>query len=231
MFKDNSVLAIIVARRDSQRIKNKALALLGNETLLERKISQLKKSKYIDRIIVGSNCSEILNIASFNGAEVVIREDYYCDESRCTANEMIGNMMEIISDVESSDIILWSHCTNPMITENTYDLAIEDFENGLKNGNDSLLSVLECREHMWNSNYLPANYDPYSEKHTLASELAPYYIQDGGVFVQSYFNMRKNKYFFGNKPKLFQIPIEEYCDINTNLDLEIANLKVKMGKM
>ena len=35
--------------------------------------------------------------------------------------------------------------------------------------------------------------------------------------------MSKNSYFFGKKPYLFEIPAEEYLDINTIQDLKIAN--------
>ena len=47
--------AIIVTRKGSKRIKSKSLLELNGETLIERKINQLKTCKNIDRIVVGSD--------------------------------------------------------------------------------------------------------------------------------------------------------------------------------
>ncbi len=47
-------------------------------------------------------------------------------------------------------------------------------------------------------------------------------MQDGSIFIQKYRDMKVNNYFFGKKPFLFEIPIEEFMDIDTERDLAIA---------
>lgn len=210
----SEVTAIIVARKGSVRVKNKALQTINGESLIERKIKQLKLCKNIDRVIVGTDCDEIGLLCEGYGAEVVYRNDYYCDESKATANEMIGNMMSLIE----TDIVVWAHCTNPLISSDTYDKAIELFNEN--KDFDSLLSVIEFKEHLWSDEKKPMNYNPYGEKHTLARDLPTYYFQDGGIFIQKYLDMKKNSYFFGKKPQLFVIDNTEFCDINTYEDLE-----------
>lgn len=210
------ITAVIPARKESKRIPLKSLLKLNNETLIERKIRQLQNCHNIDRIIFGSDCEEMLDIAKSKGAEVVKRPNYYCDENRASANEMIENLCELIK----TDIVVWTHCTNPLLSSATYDDAINAFLEHDKE-NDSLLSVVELKEHLWKDNK-PLNYNPYAKRHIPAQELAPLYMQDGGIFIQYHKNMLQNSYFFGEKPYLYIIPKDEFLDINTYRDYLLA---------
>lgn len=217
MYNVNEITAIIVARKGSVRIPSKSLLKLDGISLIERKIKQLQHCNFINRIVFGSDSNEMLEIAQAAGAETVKRPDFYCDETKASANEMIQNMMELIK----TDIVVWSHCTNPLITPATYDKAIEQFINNWPH-HDSLLSVVEFKEHLWQENNQPLNYNPYGPRHIPAKELPPYYMQDGGIFIQPYTQMKENHYFFGKKPFLFKIPEEEFLDINNLRDYLLA---------
>lgn len=210
------VSAIIVARKGSVRINSKSMQEIGGKTLIQIKIEQLKKCKNINRIIFGSDSDDMLEHARIHGAEVIKRPDYFCDETKASANEMIQNMCESIK----TDVVVWTHCTNPFITSETYDDAINTF---LENKEfDSLLSVVKLQEHLWGENKKPLNYNPYGNRHISAKQLPPYYMQDGGIFIQWHTNMLVNKYFFGDKPYLFEISEDEFLDINNEKDLICA---------
>ena len=105
------VTAVIVARKGSVRIPSKSLLKLNNETLIARKIKQLKNCRNIDRVVFGSDSEEMLEEAKSAGAETVRRPDYYCDETVASANDMIGNMCSLIN----TDVVVWAHCTNHII--------------------------------------------------------------------------------------------------------------------
>lgn len=213
------ITAIIVARKGSVRIKSKSMLKLDDkESLIERKIRQLKQCKNIDRICFGSDCEIMREAATRAGAESFERPQYYCDEQKASANEMIANMLSYIR----TDIVVWTHCTNPLITPTTYDKAVETFLQNSQNY-DSLLSVVELKEHLWQGDKsTPLNYNPFVPRHTPARELPPLYMQDGGIFIQPYEQMKANHYFFGKKPYLFEIPHEEFLDINTMRDYLLA---------
>lgn len=216
------ISAIIVARKCSVRISSKSLLKINGETLIERKIHQLQCCNLIDRIIFGSDSDEMLNIARNTGAETVRRPDFYCDETKATANDMIKNMVSLIN----TDIVVWTHCTNPLISPKTYDNAIQTFNN-MYGEYDSLLSVIKLQEHLWGQDKKPLNYNPYAFRHIPAKELPAYYMQDGGIFIQYYKQMSENSYFFGKKPYLYTIPDEEFLDINTMRDYITAKALVK----
>lgn len=226
MISGKEVTAVIVARKGSVRVPSKNMLPLGDDTLISRKIKQLKQSKYIDRVVFGSDSDEMLKHAIEFGAECIRRPDYYCDEKQASANDMIHNMMELIN----TDVVVWAHCTNPLLTSSTYDEAILSFDKGLDEGFDSLLSVVELKEHLWGENKKPLNYNPYQSRHTPARELPPYYMQDGGIFIQPYMQMKSNSYFFGKHPQLFIIPKEEFLDINDMRDYILAKAIIENFK-
>jgi CMP-N,N'-diacetyllegionaminic acid synthase len=213
------ISAVIVARGGSIRVPGKNLKPLNGISLLGRKIKNLKESKKIDRIIVGSEDDYILEEALKYGAEVIRRPKEYCDERIASANDMIGNMCKLIE----TDIVVWAHCTNPLVTGDIYDKAIDSFYAGLDDNYDSLLSVYEVKEHFWDSKGSVLNYNPYQKRHTLASELEPIYAQDGAIFIQKHKQMLSNSYFFGKSPKLFIMPDGLSLDINTEFDFEVAD--------
>ncbi len=226
MINNKEVTAIIVARKGSVRVPSKNLLPLGEDTLISRKIKQLKGAELIDRVVFGSDSDEMLQHAEKFGAECIRRPDYYCDEKQASANDMIRNMMDLVK----TDVVVWAHCTNPLLSSDTYDNAIKTFANGMEEGYDSLLSVVELREHLWGEDKKPLNYNPYQARHTPARELPPYYMQDGGIFIQPYEQMKGNCYFFGKNPQLFLIPGEEFLDINDMRDYILAKAIIEKFK-
>ncbi len=215
------VVALIPARSGSVRVTNKNLKTLNGITLLERKILQLKGAG-IHKIYVGSDSIEYLELAESRGAIPVKRDDIACDESRASANDMIS---DFCSRINEDAIALWAHCTNPFIYSEMYMDALKTYCDVCEwNNFDSLLSVYKVQSHMWGNDLKPLNYDPYLPTHTLAKDLVPVYFQDGGIFIQDLAKMKANSYFFGRKPYLYELdPISSY-DINTEDELDVAEL-------
>lgn len=219
------VSAVIPAKRDSERLPRKNSMIFSNSTLIGHKIKKLQECSEIDEIIVGSNCDEILKHIEELGAIPVKRPDEACDESVCSANKMIGDLCGRIK----TDVVVWTHCTNPNISPSTYDHAVETF---LNNRNyDSLISVDLVQEHFWMTTNkgmpYPVYHDPYHGEHQLAKDLPMLYKQNGAFFIQSHKNALENSYFYGKNPQLFLIDPNESTDINTETDFKIAELLAK----
>jgi CMP-N,N'-diacetyllegionaminic acid synthase len=223
------VTAVIVAKRDSERLKSKNMLPFGYSTLLGHKIHQLSECETINEVVVGSDCDEILSFARDRGAKGVKRSEKYCDEKTCSANQMIGNMCSLID----TDVVVWAHCTNPLVRPSTYDEAVNTYlkkieehdARGTSNYFDSLISVDAVQEHFWGlskGSAHPIYHDPYHLEHVLAKDLPMIYKQNGAIFIQPHEQMKKNSYFYGGNPYLFITPTEQSVDINTELDYKIA---------
>lgn len=217
-----SVIAIVVARGGSRRVPRKALReIKPGVTLIAWAVERLMLAKFVDRVVVGSDCGDILDSARTAGAETRLRDDAHCDEDRCSANEMIADMVAKV-DAPADAIMLWAHPTNPLIEPYTYDRAIETFRLRERTGSDSLISVRRICRHAWTAEGKPANYNPWAPRHQLASELVPTFYQDGAIFLQRFSAAAVNGYFFGRAPALFEVDEYESLDVDTERDLLVA---------
>jgi CMP-N-acetylneuraminic acid synthetase len=211
-------LAIIPVRKGSTRVKNKGVRPFAGSSLLEVKIKQLLDCYLIDEVMVGTNDPAAKEIAKKYPVIIADRSERVCDELRSTANDMI---FDLASRADSSVTnIVWAHCTNPLIDHKIYDEAINSY---LYSGCDSLLSVTAVVSHIW-FDIKPHNFNPYGDRHQLASELEAYYYQNGGIFIQPREQMVSNRYFYGQDPRLFVIDEYDAIDIDTPKDFKIAEL-------
>lgn len=211
------VTAIVVARAGSRRLPRKALLPFAGTTLIGWAVDRLRACEKVADVVVGSDCDLILSEARAHAAKTIKRDEYHCDEDRCTANEMIADM---VSKVDT-DLVLWAHPTNPLVRPQTYDDAIDVYMHAARDGYDSLASVTSIRRHAWVDGR-PWNYDPWAERHVVAAQLQPVKFQDGAIFIQPVEQMRQNSYFFGANPVLFEVDPIEGWDIDTHQDYEAA---------
>lgn len=209
------VTAIIPAKGTSHRLPGKNMLAFGDSTLLGHKIDQLRQCNRIDEVVVGSDDDAILAFAAARGATPRKRDAYHCDESQCSANEMIRNLAAMVE----CDVVVWAHCTNPLCTPDLYDAAVDAFLDA--GGHDSLCSVTRVQRHCWQGGK-PANFNPWGERHPFASELEPSIFQDGAIFIQPHRQMLDNGYFYGKAPRLFEVEQPYGWDIDTARDLCIA---------
>ena len=216
------IAAVIVSRKDSVRIQNKSKKKIKNQNLVERKISQLKKAKFIDKIYLGTNDLSLKKLTQKYKINFVKRENKYCDEKKTNAIDMIKNMLKFVD----ADIILWAHPTNPFIDHKLYDKAIRLFKKSSKNF-DSLFSATVIKNHFWSHKKKPINHKPFSKKHVVASKLPAIYAQNGGIFIRYKKNMIKDGRFIGKKPYIFTMNEIDGWDLDHPWQLEVARTLVK----
>jgi CMP-N-acetylneuraminic acid synthetase len=223
-----NITAIIVARKNSKRLKKKNTRFFKkiqsiNESLISIKIKNLKKITEIKEIVVGSDDPLVEKIANKLNVKFIKRKSYFCNENLCSANEMIKNVLSYIK----SDIIVWTHCTNPFINNFHIAEAIKIFNKLDKKKYDSLFCASELRGHFYNNLFLPINHNPQSEKHAVANSLEPILQDNGSIFIRKYKDMMKDGCFVGKKPYIFVVNKFSGWDIDTKTDFEIAKVLYK----
>ena len=119
------ISAVIIARKNSTRIKKKLYQKIHGKTLIENKITQLLKTN-INEVIVGSDDEKLFEVCKKYGKKVIFfkRENRFCDEKSTTVNEMVSNMLGFFK----TDVVLWAHPTNPFINKNHYNEALSIFQ-------------------------------------------------------------------------------------------------------
>ena len=73
------IAAIVVSRKGSKRLLNKSKQKIKNQTLVERKISQLKKINLLDDIYLGTNDLSFKNLSKKYKIKFIKRDDKYCN--------------------------------------------------------------------------------------------------------------------------------------------------------
>ena len=208
--------AVIPVRKGSRRLKGKNIAPFANSTLLEYKIDQLKQVDKITRIVVSSDCDEMLNMAKAKGAETHKRADEYCDEKTQPFGEVVAHICNHVQGVH----VIWATCTSPLVEPHHYSDAIETYEIKLNEGYDSLMSVEEFRRYMWTEDG-PLNYE-LGVKHVPSQELPPLYRITDGILIAPREKMIEWKYFHGIKPYKYIMDKRSSIDIDDPLDMACA---------
>lgn len=217
------VIAVVVARGGSKRLPDKALLpVAGDVSMIRWAVRRLHASGAFDRIVVGSDSDRILEEAGRDHQiEAIHRDPRCCDESRSHAAEMIEDMVSRIRDVAPTDVLAWTHPTNPLVRPSTYAAAVREFDVVERNGSDSLVSVAAMQRHAWFDG-VPLNHNPGAQRHALGSQLRPVAMQDGAIFVQRFGTVQRRPYFHGHRPFLYPMPAYESLDVDVQADLDVA---------
>ena len=226
----NEVIAFLPMRKGSQRVKNKNVKIFsgveGGLTFI--KISQLLKSKKIDKIIISTDDVVVKSIALSFKSDKIILDDRpeYLASSTTSTDDLVKYVPSIVDD----GIVLWTHVTSPFVTEKIYDDMIEKYLTNL-NDYDSLMSVTKIQKFFWD-NEKPINYDKSQEKWPRTQTIAPIYEINSGAFIAD-INIYKNlEDRVGSKPFLYELSEKEAFDIDWEDDFEIAEiLWSKYGKI
>jgi CMP-N-acetylneuraminic acid synthetase len=228
------ILALIPARSGSKRIPNKNIMAFCNKPLIAYTIEAAKQSKYINRIIVSTDSKKIANIAKKYGAEAPFLRPVDISKSSSTEMEFFEHALNWLSMNEDyePDLIVLLYPTSPLRKSESIDRAIRKM---LKHPEaDSLRSVRLCSEHpykMWimQGRYLkPFVKDKNINKHTFSyQDLPVVYIQNASIYITKPATLRNKKSPIGDIVVPFIMDRMETIDINTSIDLKLAESIIK----
>ena len=212
------IKALVAVRSGSQRVKNKNTKPFADSSLLEVKLSQLKRISVIDGIIVNSNDDNMLEIANSYGCEIVKRDEYYASSS-INMSDVYQNMAEKCN----CDVIAYINVTNPLVKDETI-IKMIDFYKENHNIYDSVNSAHLIKEFLFKNNK-PINYDL---KHQPRSQDLPdLYALNFAVNLISKDVMIKCKNVVGNNPYIYNISEIEATDIDNQIDFDFAEFVYK----
>jgi CMP-N-acetylneuraminic acid synthetase len=91
----NNYLAIILARKDSKRLKNKNILKFGRQPLISRTIKNLKKIKHLFKDIVVSSDSKKIEKISKKEKVLFIKRPKYLSNSSATSEKSTLHLIKI----------------------------------------------------------------------------------------------------------------------------------------
>lgn len=215
------ISAFLPCRKGSQRIPDKNIKEFAGIKggLLKIKLDQLCKCKGIDSIVVSSNDSRVLELASiYDDSRVIIDErPDYLGSNTTTTDELINYVPSLVKEGE----VLWTHVTSPFIDENDYQKIMATYSDAKNNGYDSLMTVLRMQGFIWSENS-PVSYNRDHLKWPMTQNIKPLFEVDSGVFLSSVDNYNLYSDRIGLKPFLYEQNKLKSVDIDWPEDFTYA---------
>jgi len=226
----NKVIVFLPIRQGSQRVKQKNIkdfaSIKGGLTFI--KISQLLKTKNIDKIIVSTDSQEVKEIANSFYNEKIILDNR--PKELASSGASTDDLINYVTTIVANGVILWTHVTSPFVNEKIYDSMIEKYFEVLDEY-DSLMSVTKIQKFIWD-NDKPLNYDKSKEKWPRTQTIKPLFEVNSAAFIANVDIYKKLQDRVGKNPYLYNISEIEAFDIDWKDDFEIAEiLWRKYGKI
>lgn len=231
--KKPNIIGIIPARGGSKNVPRKNIRLLNRKPLIYYTIKEGQRSKYIHRLFVSTEDREIAEIAKGYGAEVVPRPIELAQDD-IPARPVYQHVIKYLERMEKfyPNIVVALQPTSPFRLVEDIDGAIEKF---LETDCDSVASVCET-EHPphWIYSLDGDRLKPIiegSEKITLRQDAPKTYRLNGAVYViHRDVLMEHTQGVMGSNIRPFIMPHERSIDIDTHIDLKLAELLLNERK-
>jgi N-acylneuraminate cytidylyltransferase len=202
-----NIKALVPMKGHSERVPHKNIRPLAGKPACHWILKSLSQSKYISEIIVDTDDREIADTVSqnFNKATIIMRPDF-----------LLGDMVTIQPLIEydmsqtEGRYFLQTHSTNPLLTTETIDKAIELFF--AQKEHDALFSVTEIRTRFYWPDGRGINHDPNHLVRT--QDLEPIYEENSCLYIFSRETNEKVKNRLGSNPLMYPINVLEATDID-----------------
>lgn len=219
MNADHRLVALMPMRHESERVPGKNYRSFGDgRPLFHHMLGKLVECPAIDRIVVDTDSPTITEQCADQYPSVVVLD---------RPVHLLGGMTPmndvLLHDVAqvSSQFYLQTHSTNPLISADTLERAIETFFASYP-AHDSLFSVTRVQTRFWDEGGRPVNHDPDVLIRT--QDLPPIFEENSCIYIFEGGMLQRRQNRIGERPLMFEVDRLEAVDIDDEVDFEIAEL-------
>ncbi|MBT5988142.1 acylneuraminate cytidylyltransferase family protein [bacterium] len=218
---NEKITAFLPCRKGSQRVPKKNIKPFAGYDfgLIQIKLKQLIDAQTIDKIILSTNDTEILDYASsLNNPKIVCHHRAeFLATSQTSTDDLVGHALDLIPKGH----ILWTHVTSPFVNAELYDQIIQQYQTVLQEGYDSLMTTNLIHGFLWNEKG-PINYDRTKEKWPRTQTLEPIHEINSAVFLANSEIYQTLDDRIGQNPCLYPLDKIQGFDIDWGDDFKIA---------
>jgi len=218
MSEEHKVLALIPARGGSKGVTRKNLRELGGKPLIAYSIEEAFKSRYVTDVIVSSDDEEILSVAQSYKSRILKRPA----ELAMDNTPSIDVVIHALTELQGYSHIVLLQPTSPFRTA-------EDIDNCLQtcfSSCSACVSVVEAdKPPQWmytitdDHVIVPLMFE---RTYTRRQDIPKSYALNGAVYAAEVNRLLVTRAFMTIDTKSYIMPKERSLDIDTPLDLEIA---------
>ena len=220
------IVSLLPMKGHSERIPNKNLRLFEGKPLFHCIAETLESSTLISKIIINTDNITIANDATKNFSKVeIIERPPFLQGDLVPMNDIIFHDISRSED----EHFLQTHSTNPLLTKETLEKAIENYFNNLTRY-DSLFSVTRIQTRLYWESGAPVNHDPKVLLRT--QDLPPLFEENSNIYIFSRDSFtRAGNQRIGLKPFMFEMSKIEALDIDNEEDFLLAETFYKKRQL
>ncbi|XSG82641.1 MAG: cytidylyltransferase domain-containing protein [Methyloligella sp. ZOD6] len=219
------LVALMPMRHSSERVPGKNYRPFGDgRPLFHHMVDVMQACPQIDKIVIDTDSPDIKQQCAEKYPDVAILD---------RPEHLLGGMTPMndvllhdIGEVES-EFYLQTHSTNPLMTVETLNQAIETFFANYPIY-DSLFSVTKVQTRFWDSLARAINHNPNILIRT--QDLPPFYEENSCIYIFEGRSMKERHNRIGLRPYLFEMERLEAQDIDEEIDFRIADLIFKQTR-
>lgn len=221
------VLALIPARSGSKGLPDKNIKTLNGRPLLSYPIRAACRSKYVDQVLISTDSEKYADIAASHGAVFQgLRPERLASDSAKRSDVILHEL----SKNPGYDILLYLEPTSPLTTHTDIDHALEAYV--ANEHAKSLVSI--CFQHAFHPSYAvtmqdnalisPILHSDFDDLPINRQGLSDSYFFDGSLYISDIEYFKSKKEFLHNLTMGFQMPLEKAIEIDSEMDLKIAEM-------
>lgn len=218
MIGQQRVLGIIPARGGSKGVPGKNIRLAGGKPLIAWTIEAARASRYIDRIVITTDSTEIAEVASAWGCEVPFLRPPELAQDETPGIDPVLHMVANLG--EAFDLVVLLQPTSPLRSVADIDGAIETC---VSLGAESCVSVCPVsKSPYWMYRMSPSRHlEPILEsiQAKRRQDLPKIYALNGAVYVVESGYLVAKRTFLSETTVGFEMPGDRSLDIDTELDM------------
>ena len=227
------ILAIIPARGGSKGIPRKNIRIVGGKPLIAWAIEAALGSKVIDKLVVSTDDTEIGEIASQYGAEIINRPTDLAGDEVLTEPVMLHALALVEAQGFTPDFVSLIQCTSPFLSSDIIKKSVDQL---VKNQADSCITVFmpDGFEFKWRKsigNFLSPEHDV--EVRPRRQDINLPYHENGAFYITRTKLFKETRNIFGGgSAKIVAVEMSEAdsLQIDSEFHLWLANELMKKQK-
>ncbi len=230
-----NVIALISARGGSKGIPRKNVLPVAGKPLIAWTIEAALGSRKLSRLLVSTDDPEIAEVARAHGAEVPFLRPAELARDESLVIDAVEHALRWLEKSEGQlpEYVLLLQPTSPLRTSADIDGAIDL---AYSRDADAVLGVCEASPHPYLVRKIDrdgtlGDFFDVPTKPLRRQEYPPAYMLNGAIFVNRVQSLLATRSFQPPGALAYVMPVERSCDIDAPLDLQIAELLLKNGRI
>lgn len=216
------IAAIVPMRHFSERVPGKNYRDFAGKPLFFRITESLLKVSKIKSVIIDTDSTVIMELCEkhFKDRVKVLERPENLRDGGIAMNDVLLNVINQVP----ADFYLQTHSTNPILTADTINNAIQKFTDVFPMY-DSLFGVTRRHVRFWDVLARPINHNQNILLRT--QDLPPVFEENSCIYLFSKEILQRKHNRIGDRPYMFEIPEIEAQDIDVGLNFKVAEFLYK----